>query len=94
MIGANENRFGMNFGMTQTYESVLKLIKVVILILVVLLLGIGMIIFIGALRELEQEELRHHPLDFQDINEVVLEKPIHSVEDGLPYAINRAHEWR
>lgn len=65
-------------------------LKVIIPIIFVLALGISITILIGAL----QEKTPEHPLDFQDIKKTVLDKPINSVEDGLPYALNRAREWR
>lgn len=64
--------------------------KVIILILLILLLGIGLTIIIGTLQEKPPE----HLLDFQDIKKTVLDKPVNTVEDGLPYALNEAHEWR
>lgn len=76
--------------MQNTYRYIFKFIKTTLLILLILLLIIGTVIFFLEL----DEEPPWHPLDFQDINDIVLEKPIYSVEDGLPYAINRAHEWR
>ena len=58
--------------------------------IITLMVCIGAYVFIGALQEKPPE----HPLDFQDITERPVNKPLNSVEDGLPYAINRAHEWR
>ncbi len=71
-------------------KTCVLIIKVTIIILLVLLFIIGITILIGALQEKPPE----HPLDFQDTGRTVLEKPINSVEDGLPYAFNRAYEWR
>lgn len=65
-------------------------LKNIIIAIFTLLLGIGIVIFIGALHE----KFPEHPLDFQDINKIVLEKPINSIEDGLPYALNCSHKWR
>jgi hypothetical protein len=62
----------------------------VIFILFSLFLGVVIWIFSEALLE----KPPGHPLDFQDINGRDLQGTINSVEDGLPYAMNRAHEWR
>lgn len=55
-----------------------------------LIVCVGAYILIGAIQEKPPE----HPLDFQDITERPINKPLNSVEEGLPYAINRSHEWR
>ncbi|HOQ15966.1 MAG TPA: hypothetical protein PLG49_01245 [Defluviitaleaceae bacterium] len=38
--------------------------------------------------------LIRHPLNFQDMSKIKLEKPVNSVEEGYPYALKRAREWR
>lgn len=67
-----------------------KVFKVAILIIVVILIATFLIVYIGALLE----KPPGHTLDFQDINHIFIEEPIHSVEDGLPYATEQAHKWR
>ena len=58
--------------------------------IITLIVCIGAYVFLGEIWEKPPE----HTLDFQDITERPINKPLNSVEEGLPYAINRAHEWR
>ena len=67
-----------------------KVLGISVLILTGIVVVAGIAISIAALQEKPPE----HPLDFQDIKKVELEKPINSVEDGLPFALKRANEWR
>lgn len=62
--------------------------------LVLIILGLFFSIFVVMGINALLEKPPGHPLDFQDINNIVIEEPIHSVEDGLPYATDRAYEWR
>ncbi|MDF2804429.1 MAG: hypothetical protein K0S61_4334 [Anaerocolumna sp.] len=71
----------------KTFHSFLK---ITFIILAVTTLGLFVALCISALQERPPE----HPLDFQDIKEIVLDKQIKSIEDGLPYARKRAYEWR
>lgn len=72
--------------MKKMYVFTLK----IILLILIMLIGLGITMLIGVLNEKPPE----HPLNFQDLEKTALEKAIKSVEDGLPYALNRAHEWR
>jgi hypothetical protein len=67
-----------------------KVLGITILIFISIFIVVGIAISIAALQEKPPE----HPLDFQDIKKVELAKPIKSVEDGLPFALKRANEWR
>ena len=56
-----------------------RVLRVTFLILLTMILIAGLTIYIAALQEKPPE----HPLDFQDIKRVGLEKPIKSAEDRL-----------
>ncbi|GMQ55970.1 hypothetical protein AN1V17_03620 [Vallitalea sediminicola] len=62
----------------------------IIITLIGILFAIGVYSFSGALNE----KPSNHPLDFQDIREMIIDKPINSINDGLIYANARADEWR
>lgn len=67
-----------------------KVLETLMLILLGIVLVAGIAISISAL----QEQPPEHPLDFQDVKKIELDKSIKSVEDGLPFALKRAIEWR
>jgi len=71
----------------KTFKS---FIKITVITLLVVIFAIFVVLIISALQERPPE----HPLDFEDVKDIVLDKQINSAEDGLPYAIRRAYEWR
>lgn len=71
-------------------KSFHSFLKITFLTLGITIFAIFVALCISALQEKPPE----HPLDFQDIKEIALDKQIKSIGDGLPYALKRAYEWR
>lgn len=89
IIKEGDNLIGINL------KKILNIIGKILFVLFLCFIALFIVVVISTYLEIDEEYSNHfNPSDFHDMKEYPLDKDIKTINDGLPYVIKRAKEFR